>query len=140
MRLEELAFRKNSTSCGKKEPAQRLCERVHGGGWVTDSNSLLGWWIVAYTNGEGAVKLRKSMTGGRIMRAPASDQSLKLGTWIENPQLGRILIVDDQIANVRLLEGILRNAQEFLSTTDAGSVIDLYHEPRFVIAIKVRNG
>jgi DNA-binding response OmpR family regulator len=64
------------------------------------------------------------------MRAQVSDQSVALGTWIDNPQLGRILIVDDQRANVRLLEGILGNAgyKNIHSTTDARSVIELCHE------------
>jgi DNA-binding response OmpR family regulator len=64
------------------------------------------------------------------MQAQASEQSLTLGTWIENPLLGRILIVDDQQANVRLLECILGDAgyKNIHSTTDARLVIQLCQE------------
>src|ERR1700694_4570224 len=67
---------------------------------------------------------------GDNMQAQASNQSLTWGTWIDDPRLGRILIVDDQRANVRLLEGIFGNAgyKNIHSTTDARSVIELCHE------------
>src|ERR1700730_10487814 len=49
------------------------------------------------------------------------------GTWIENPKAGRILIVDDQEANVALLERILADAgyEKTYATTDGRAVVRL---------------
>jgi putative two-component system response regulator len=52
------------------------------------------------------------------------------GTWIENPKTGRILIVDDQEATVRLLEYIFADAGygNVHSTMDARAVLRLCRE------------
>jgi len=52
------------------------------------------------------------------------------GTWIENPKNARILIVDDQEPNIRLLERILTDTgyKTLHATTDAREVLRLCHE------------
>ncbi len=52
------------------------------------------------------------------------------GTWIENPKNARILIVDDQEPNIRLLERILTDTgyKTLHTTTDAREVLRLCHE------------
>ena len=54
-----------------------------------------------------------------------SEDSMAYGTWIENPNRGRILIVDDQAENIQLLECLLQDAgfENITSTTDAGAVV-----------------
>jgi len=59
-----------------------------------------------------------------------SEDSMAYGTWIENPNRGRILIVDDQDENIQLLECLLQDAgfENITSTTDPGAVVSLCRE------------
>lgn len=54
------------------------------------------------------------------------------GTWIENPKDARILIVDDQEPNIRLLEHILADAsyENLHTTTNAREVLRLCEDIR----------